>query len=148
MTSTTPAHAVAGWRDGWYVVPHDVLFRDLDSFGHVNNAVFLTYFELARTRLWLELTGGSKPGDIGFIVARAECDFLRQIGMEPIEILVRIGEMRTTSLDFLYEIRKTAGGQLAATGKVVVVRYDWGSQSKLPIDDDLRNRVAALQAME
>ena len=46
----------------------DVRFRDLDAIGHVNNAVFLTYFEAARLASWLHTTrregvseGRSKP---------------------------------------------------------------------------------------
>ena len=98
----------------------------------------------SRTRAsgcWLELTGGTKPEDINFIVAHAECDFRIQLRMEPIEICVRIGEMRTSSLDFLYEVRR--GGEIAATGKVVVVLFDWKSNAKKPIDDDFRRKVAA-----
>ena len=132
------------WRDGWYVVPYQVVFRDIDAFGHVNNAVYFTYFETARTLLWQELTGGRGPRDIGFIVARAECDFRQQIGMERIEIRVRIGEMRTTSLDFVYEIRKGGGEVLAATGKVVVVMFDWETNSKTPVSDEFKRRVASI----
>ena len=142
-TSRVNMVIVGKWRDGWYVVPYHVVFRDIDAFGHVNNAVYFTYFETARTLLWQELTGTSGPRDIGFIVARAECDFRQQIGMESIEIRVRIGEMRTTSLDFLYEIRKSGGGILAATGKVVVVMFDWEKGSKVPVSDDFRKKVAA-----
>src|SRR5687768_7735737 len=42
------------WIDGWFVVPHQVIFRDLDAIGHVNNAVFFTFFEWARTLLWFD----------------------------------------------------------------------------------------------
>ena len=133
--------------EGWYVAPYRVLFRDLDSFGHVNNAVYFTYFEHARTLLWFELTGGSAARDVSFIVARAECDFRQQLGMEPIDICVRIGEMRSTSFDFVYEIRK-GGGQVAAVGKVVVVLFDWQKQSKVTISDDLRRKVMSLQQTE
>jgi acyl-CoA thioester hydrolase len=140
-----PRHATSGWKDGWYVVPYDVLFRDLDAFGHVNNAVYLTFFEWARTRLWFELTGGVNAHDISFIVARAECDFRAQIAMEPIEILVRISELRTTSFDFVYEIRRTNDGELAATGRVVVVLYDWKTKTKVAIGEDLRRRVKEFQ---
>ena len=169
-----PAHAVNAWRDGWYVVPWQVTFRDVDSFGHVNNAVYFTYFEWARTQLWFAITGGSEPRDIGFIVARAECDFKQQIGMEPIEVLVRIDAMRSTSVDFIYEIRKTGKaaeidargfksssgsiieggrdargpGALAATGRVVVVLFDWSSQSKIAVSNELRHRVRMLQREE
>ena len=136
------------WRDGWYVVPHQVIFRDLDAIGHVNNAVFFTYFEIARTYLWFDLNGGAKAFDIGFIVARAECDFRQQLGMEAIEIRVRIGEMRNTSLDFVYEIRKGDGREVAAVGKVVVVLFDWKSQSKRTISDELRSKVMSQQRSE
>lgn len=129
------------WRDGWFVVPYDVIFRDLDAFGHVNNAVFLTYFEIARTLLWFDVSGGREARDVAFIVARAECDFRLQVGMERIEICVRFGDLRTTSFDTLYEIRNSSGA-LAATGKVVVVMFDWEKQSKVVISDDLRRRVA------
>lgn len=130
------------WRDGWYVVPHQVVFRDVDAYGHVNNALFFSYFEWARTLLWFELAGFGGATDIGFIVAHAQCDFKRQIALEPIEICVRFGELRTTSFDTLYEIRKNDGGEVAATGKVTAVRFDWATQSKIPIDDELRRKIA------
>jgi acyl-CoA thioesterase FadM len=78
-------------------------------------------------------------------VVRAECDFRHQLSMEPIEIRVRIGDMRTTSFDTLYEIRTGNGGQVAATGKVVVVLFDWKTQSKTPITDELRQKVLMFQ---
>ncbi len=124
------------------------MFRDVDTFGHVNNAVFFTYFEHARTLLWFELNGGSSARDVGFIVARAECDFRQQLGMEPIDICVRIGEMRSTSFDFVYEIRKSNSQQIAAVGKVVVVLFDWQKQSKVTISDELRRKVMSLQKTE
>ncbi|HSP32792.1 MAG TPA: acyl-CoA thioesterase [Thermoanaerobaculia bacterium] len=145
---TQPAHSRNAWRGGWYVVPYQVLFRDLDSFGHVNNAVFFTYFEFGRTQLWFEITGAQDAGDIAFIVARAECDFKKQIGMEPVEIWTRVGDMRTTSFDFLSEIRKSNGEQVAAVGKVVVVMFDWKTGSKVAISDDFRRRLMELQKSE
>jgi acyl-CoA thioester hydrolase len=134
--------AVTGfWRDGWFVVPMHVTFRDIDYFGHVNNAVYFSYFEWARTLLWFRIFGKSDPRDISFIVARAECDFKQQIELEPIEVLTRVGAMRTTSLDFDYEIRKRNGGVLAAVGKVVVVLFDWKTNAKTPISEDLRRKI-------
>jgi acyl-CoA thioester hydrolase len=144
----SPSHATAGWKDGWYVVPMQVIFRDLDAFGHVNNAVFFTYFEWARTQMWLDLTGRHDVRGVTFIVARAECDFRLQLEMEPIEVRVRIEDMRTSSFDWISEIRKSNGQQLAATGKVVTVLFDWEKQSKVPISDPLRAAVREFQKRE
>jgi acyl-CoA thioester hydrolase len=132
------------WREGWFVVPYHVLFGDIDAFGHVNNAVYFTYFEWGRTQLWFELTEWGGALDIGFILAHASCDFKKQLAMEPVEICTRIGEMRTSSIEFLSEIRRS-DGEVAATGRVVAVLYDWERQAKKTIGDDLRVRVAALQ---
>jgi acyl-CoA thioester hydrolase len=130
------------WRDGWYVIPYHVLFRDLDAFGHVNNAVFLTYFEWGRTLMWFNLLGWGEARDIDFVVARVECDYKRQVSLEPIEIAVRISEVRTSSFDFLQEVR-TTGGAVAASGRVVVVLYDWARQSKVAVSDELRRTIAS-----
>ncbi|HEX7807686.1 MAG TPA: thioesterase family protein [Thermoanaerobaculia bacterium] len=129
------------WRDGWYVVPYQVIFRDVDAFGHVNNAVYFTYFEWARTLLWFEINGFGGPTDIGFIVAHAECDFRKQIGLESIEICIRVGQLRNTSFDTDYEIRRNGGAEIAATGKVTVVLFDWTTNAKKPIDDELRKKI-------
>jgi acyl-CoA thioester hydrolase len=137
------------FEHGWYVVPWQVIFRDVDAFGHVNNAVYLTYFEWARAQLWFALTGAAGlPADIGFIVARAEIDFKVQLEMEPIDICIRIAEMRNTSFDTVYEIRKRTNGTVAATGTVVVVLFDWKAQTKMPISDALRRKVRAFQQEE
>ena len=134
-------------RNGWYVVPHQVIFRDVDGFGHVNNAVFLTYFEIARNAMWLEIIGGTHWSHINFILARAEVDFRKQINMEEIEIRVRIGTIGRTSFETLYEIRKKNGDELAATGRAVAVLYDWARQSKIEISDELRRRVTEYAAV-
>ena len=81
-------------------------------------------------------------------VARAEIDFKAQLELEPIEIAVRVGEMRTTSFDTLYEIRNRNGNQIAATGKVVVVLFDWKRNAKTPITDGLREKVRKMFGSE
>ena len=132
------------WRDGWFVVPYHVMFADVDAYGHVNNAVYFTYFEWGRIQLWFDLTEWGGAHDLGFIVARAECDFKKQLSMEPIEICTRVGTMGTSSLEFLTEIRRS-DGEVAAAGRVVTVLFDWERQAKNAIGDDLRARVASRQ---
>lgn len=141
-----PAPSVTGWENGWYVVPHEVTWQDLDAMGHVNNAVYFAYFEWARTKYWMEMIGSTEPSSLTFIVARAECDFRRELKMmELVHIRVRISEMRGSSLDFVYEVVKAASGEIAATGKVVVVLFSWEERRKIAIPDELRARVSAFQ---
>ena len=53
----------------------EIRFRDLDALGHVNNAVYLTYFEIVRTRYWKHLFGLPPAHDWGFVMVRTECNY-------------------------------------------------------------------------
>ncbi len=144
--SLAGAGLASRWRDGWHIVPWQVTWRDLDAAGHVNNAVFLTFFEWGRTRYWMDLHGGELgPESIGFIVARAEIDFVRQLGLgDPIEIATRVAAMRNSSFDFHGEIRN-ALGEVAARSKVIVVNYSWKENRKEAIPEQLRRRIQDFQ---
>lgn len=143
---TAPRFATTGRADGWHVVPYEITWRDLDAAGHVNNAVFFTLFEWGRTRYWLDLEGGGKPDDVKFIVARAECNFRRQLEMmDRILIRTRIGEIRSSSFDFESELRMEADGTVAADGKVIAVLFDWENNSKRPVSKEMREKIAVFQ---
>ena len=53
----------------------EIRWRDMDDFGHVNNAVYLTYFESARMAWWMHLTHRTDLRRMDMILARAEVDF-------------------------------------------------------------------------
>ena len=58
-----------------FKVDVQVRFRDLDARGHVNNAVYLTYFEIARLALWAEVSGSLRLEDREMIVAEITCTY-------------------------------------------------------------------------
>lgn len=142
----SPAPAICGWKDGWYLVPHQVTWQDVDGMRHVNNAVYFQYFEWARTKYWLELHAASDLESITFVVARAECDFRAELKLlDHIEIGVRIAALRNSSFDFVYEVRRVADGTVAATGRVVVVLFSWAEHNRKQIDGELRQKIDRFQ---
>src|SRR6201994_3088515 len=55
-----------------------VRFSDLDYYGHVNNATYLTYFETARVDYWREVVKWDWNNN-GIILARSEVNYLKPI---------------------------------------------------------------------
>ena len=53
----------------------EVIFRDVDSFGHVNNAVYFTYLETVRTKYFRELKTRSGVDAMDVIIAQATCNY-------------------------------------------------------------------------
>ena len=127
-----------------FTVEIPVRFRDLDSLGHVNNAVYFTYMETARTEYYRKMTGRTSLGDFGFILARAECDFKAPIGLGQTVVVsvwpTRIGE---SSFTFRYELRGKEGETLFATGESVQVAYDYRAKKSRRLPPDLRKRLEA-----
>jgi hypothetical protein len=79
-------------KDYRFVHPVDVRFRDLDALGHVNNAVYLTYFESARIAWWLWVTGRAGLDAVDMILARVEVDYRSPLQWgERLEVGVRCG---------------------------------------------------------
>jgi acyl-CoA thioester hydrolase len=119
-----------------------VRFGDLDAMGHVNNAVYLTYLESARTEFLLELGLVRRLEDLRIVVARVEIDFRSPVGFrETVDVGVRSAGFGQKS--FALEYRVEAGGRLAAEARSVCVAYDYDKRETTPIPPTWRERLAA-----
>lgn len=120
-------------------VPVPVRFRDLDAMGHVNNAVVFTYLEQARSEYFFQLIGHREVASLGFILARAECNFETPIALGD-EVVVRLWPSRVGKSSFAldYEVLEKGMGTRLATARSVQVRYDYAKRSKVDIEDGLR----------
>ena len=110
-----------------------VRFRDCDSLGHVNNAVYLTYLEEARVDL---------RNEFGFdwtqmILARCEIDFRDQVSVgEVVEVTMWPTRVGNKSFDLAYELK--VGDRLVAEAKTVLVAFDYERGESVPLRDDWR----------
>ena len=122
-------------------LPIQVRFRDLDSLKHVNNAVYLTYLEIARIEYWKALRLPVRPS---MLLARVEIDYLKPVLLDDqVEVAVRVLEFGTKSFVMPFEI--SANGTLAAKGSSVLVWFDHAANLSVVIPDSAR---ATIQAFE
>jgi acyl-CoA thioester hydrolase len=115
--------------------PVVVRWRDVDAFGHVNNAVFLTYLEEGRDTFYEQVLG-----DPDYVLARAEIDWRAEVRYTDKQVSVRIEIERlgTTSLT-TRETVVTPSGELAVQARVVTVRWDAAAHKSVPFTDPERS---------
>jgi acyl-CoA thioester hydrolase len=113
----------------------EIRWRDLDAFGHVNHVVFLTYLEEARDE-WLGLTLGDPALVWGFVIARVEVDYRRELTLQDDEVVARcaLARVGTSSLG-TRETITTATGELVAEAAAVLVARDVDSGRSRPLSD-------------
>ena len=127
-------------------VPVEVRFRDMDSMGHVNNAVYFTYFENARIAYWRAVPWIRSRKNLDYILARAECDFKSPTTLED-ELCchIRVAFFGRSSFAFDYLLRDERTGRSVAEGRTVQVMYDYAVRTSRAVDQDMR---AAVESFE
>ena len=115
----------------------EIRWRDVDNFGHVNNAVYLTYLEEVRDE-WVERALGSDTA-WDLVLARVAIDFRRELTQADDEVVARcrLERIGTSSLTTREEIL-TAAGELAAEAEAVLVARDRSTGLSRPLSDEER----------
>jgi acyl-CoA thioester hydrolase len=131
-----------------FVHAQEVTFRDLDVFGHVNNAVYLTYIENARIGYMREVLGVESPEDLLVIVAKVNIDFRSRASLgEALEIGARVPRIGTKSFDLDHEVRGP-DARLVAVASTTLVTFDYRGDTTMPVPDLWRERIQSFEAKD
>jgi acyl-CoA thioester hydrolase len=117
-------------------------FRDVDAFGHVYHAEYLTLLDEARTRWFRYVVGVDNPSE--YVLARIEIDYVSSIVLadESVRGKFEIERVGTSSLT-LAESLHTLDGRVVSRGRAVTVFRDVGTgTSRRPTDDERRRAMA------
>jgi acyl-CoA thioester hydrolase len=131
-----------------FTVTHEIQprFRDTDAMGHINNAVYVTYLEVARQAYWARFERGSDYRRVPFILAHVTCDFRSEaLVSEVLEVGIRCEWAGTKSFAFGYRIRERDSRRLVVEATTIQVCYDYESKRSIAMPDDLRRRLEAFE---
>jgi acyl-CoA thioester hydrolase len=125
----------------------EVRFRDTDAFGHVNNAVYLSYFEAARAGYYAAVTGtpfmtGEHGSAHTFVIAEARVAYRAPVLFgERLLVGCRFAWTAKTSFGLEYRIRaeETPAGsaRVVADGATVQVMFDLDRNRVVRVPADL-----------
>jgi acyl-CoA thioester hydrolase len=125
--------------------PVEIRYRDIDAMNHVNNAVYVTYLEVVRTRLWREFLAFSGTArEYPFIVARIAVDYRSPIDIND-RVEVGVGVSRIGRSSFALAYRFEANGALAAEAESVQVLYDHAERRPRRLDPETRASLETLR---
>jgi acyl-CoA thioester hydrolase len=121
-----------------------IRFGDLDPQGHVNNAVFATFFETGRVAFLREPGNALSPPGTTPVLARLDINFLKELHWPgSVEIGTGIAEIGRSSFTFLQAIFHE--GACAATGRATMVMIDAATRRSRPLPEDAIARLEALR---
>jgi len=121
-----------------------IRYADLDPQGHVNNAVFATYFETGRVAMFRNPDLGIGVPDGTFVLVRSEIDYLRELRWPGnVEIGTAIAEFGRSSFKIVQAIFN--GGTCVAAGRFTMVLVDRSTRRPRPLTEHIIARLSQWQ---
>ena len=120
----------------------EVRFNDFDAMGHVNNAVFLTYLEMARINYMKHVVQSNESyihsRKFDFILAHVSIDYKLPIESQFIIAQIWVSKIGNSSFEFSYKLIDEKNESVFATATSIQVSYDYKLKNKVPLPDEFR----------
>jgi len=129
--------------------PIEIRYGDIDAQRHINNARYFTFMEQARASylMNLGLWSGEDFDRIGIIMAEQSCTYLVPITLlQSVEVGVRTERMGSKSIAMEYILRDAQSQKELATGKSILVTYDYQSAQSMPIPPKWRETIERFES--
>ena len=136
--------------DGYPVVTEVVVrWGDMDLLGHVNNIMYLQYFETARIE-YMVRAGLGPPGpawrEHGFIVASLDCRFRAPVTYpDTLSVGARVAALGDDRIIIEHAAYSQKLGKIAAEGDALLISYEYAAGRRSPLPQTFREAVLALE---
>jgi acyl-CoA thioester hydrolase len=133
------------------VVEQAVVWGEMDAYQHVNNVVYFRYFENARLEYFrrLDWTALEAATGVGPILHSTSARFRKPLTYpDTIAIAARVASLAEDRFTLHHRIVSDRLGAVATEGEGVIVTFHYQRGEKVPIPDELRRRIAALEGRE
>ena len=112
-------------------------WKDLDSFGHVNNSTYLTYFEDARIALFDRWN--LQPKGKSLIVAKVVANYYKQL-LHPSDFVIgqKVSRVGNSSFD-IQSTMFNEKDEAISDAVITCVCFDFDSQTTQPVYDLIKN---------
>ena len=121
-----------------YSTAIELRFSDLDAYGHVNSAVYFTYLETARVKLFDDFFRKATEQGIFTVVARAECDFKLPIMLyDKVIVTLWLAKIGRSSFEIEYRLHDD-NEKTYATARTTMVCFDNVKKSTVAIPESIK----------
>lgn len=121
-----------------------VRFNDIDMFGHINNTVYLEFFDLAKLR-YFEAVFGTELWHTGLmlVVVNINCDFHHPAFVDSrLYVATAVEHIGDKSLRLRQQVIDRDSGQVKCAATTIMATFDPKTQKSVVIAHDIRQKFA------
>ena len=121
-------------------MPAQIRFSDVDQFGHVNNSVYFSLYDLAKTTYFKDVLSLSEWGDVVVVVANINANFFQPVFFsDEMEIATAAVHLGNKSFTLLQRAVSKNTGEVKCECQTVLVMYDLLSKEPMLIPAEYKD---------
>lgn len=118
-------------------LPIQLRFNDVDVYGHVNNTVYFTYYDLGKTEYFFAAYPTIDFKKYGVVVVNIEANFLSQIkASDDISVETTVSEIGNKSMTLLQRVVNNKTQEIMCVCKSIMVAFDLEKGDSMTIPED------------
>ena len=127
-----------------HTLPLQIRFNDVDKFGHVNNTVFFSFYDLGKTEYFASVCPNVDWEKDGIVVVHIEADFLAQIyGSDHVAVQTAVTEIGTKSFQLAQQVIDTRTGEVKCVCRSVMVAFNLEKHESIPLTEEWIEAICA-----
>ena len=134
-----------------FSLPLQMRWNDMDALGHVNNAVFVTYFETARGVFMMKACPDWDWHKDMFLIANINVDLQKELLLSAQNVLVHVKtvSLGTKSFVLQYAITSEKNSEtiVHATGTTTQIMFDMKTRTTIEIPDWIRTSLSEYDSL-
>ena len=108
-----------------HTLPIQLRFNDVDKFGHVNNTVYFSFYDLGKTEYFGSVCPGVDWEKIGIVVVHIEANFVKQIfASDHIAVQTAVSKIGTKSFHLVQQVIDTKTNEVKCVCKSIMVTFN------------------------
>ena len=122
-------------------MPAQLRFSDVDRFGHVNNSVYFSLFDMCKTRYFNDVVGTDIFDRMAPVVVHIEANFMSPV-LFPDEIVIdtSIVKIGNKSFTLLQRALNERTEEVKCVCETVMVMMDTVTNQSVEIDEEFRTK--------
>lgn len=125
-------------------MPVQMRFNDIDMLGHLNNSVYFTFMDLAKTRYFQTVLGDKfRWGNIGVVIVNVNCDFCAPTFFDDnIEVETAVVAIGDKSLTLEQRVYSPSDESVRCRCRTIMSGFDSKTMTSVRISDEWRTALA------
>ena len=120
-----------------HTLPLQIRFNDVDKFGHVNNTVYFSFYDLGKTEYFSSVCPGVDWEKDAIMVVHIEADFLSQIfSSDQIVVQTAVSEIGRKSFRLAQRVIDSKTGDVKCTCQSIMVAYSLKEHQSMPLSEE------------